>query len=224
MLREMMQKVHLVSNNLKTDWSINFPINETCQPTPACRLCYAKKGRLRMPSSLNRQKQVYDLFMNEDPKALAREIGRGYQRKNLDFLRWCGSGDLFSDAVVVLNHVARDYPDTVHWVVTRKPSMVALVEHLPNIYLMFSLDNTEESKRRKAIVDAMRHPRVYYSYMRQEMGENTMGASIVFNNQQNHRNLTYDDPKTCCPVDAKAMPIKGACKKCRKCFSPGIYR
>ena len=72
--------------------------------------------------------------------------------------------------------------------------------------------------------DKMNHPRMYYSFMRQQMCEDTLGASIVFNAKQNKKYLEYDNPSICCPVDAGVMPTKGACKKCKKCFSPGVYK
>jgi len=98
------------------------------------------------------------------------------------------------------------------------------IEDLPNIYLMFSLDSSEASKKRKEEVERLDHPQVYYSFLRQSMNEDTMGASIIFNLQQNKKQLKYDDRKRTCPVDAGVMPIHGACNKCRKCFSPGVYK
>jgi hypothetical protein len=64
-----------------------------------------------------------------------------------------------------------------------------------------------------------RHPRLYYSYLRFNENEDTMGARIVFNAHQRKKNLPFDDPNTTCPVDAGVVPVKNACVNCRKCFS-----
>lgn len=219
-----MEKIHLVSANLKTGWSVNFPIHETCNPTSVCMvLCYAKKGRLAMPNSLCRQGNVFEVFQNEDPHAIAKAIANGYRKKKLTFLRWCGVGDLTPQICKVLNILGTEYPDTLHWVVTRKPDMVKLLAtDMPNVYLQFSLDSSPESVERKKEVDAINHPRLYYSFLRFEEDEDTMGAGIIFNAQQKKGTLSYN-PR-CCPADAKRLKVEGACAKCRKCFNPRLYK
>jgi hypothetical protein len=177
-----------------------------------------------MNRSLRRQEAVYQTFKREDPHEIARVIGDGYRRKKLPFLRWCGSGDLFPEAVQVLNILAKEYPDTVHKVVTRKPEMAALVAPLPNIFLMFSLDSSEESRQRKKIVDQLEHPRLYYSYLREEANEDTMGAAIIFNLQSKKHFLPYEDPKRVCPVDAGRLAVEGACAKCKRCASERVLQ
>ena len=163
-------------------------------------------------------------FKEGDPQQIARAIGDGYRRRGLSFLRWCGSGDLFTEAIQVINITGKEYPESIHWIVTRKPEMVSLLGDYSSFYIMFSLDGTEESMKRKRVVDNINHPRVYYSYLRQEADEDTIGAGIVFNLQQKKKLLPYDNKRMTCPVDAGAMTLQGACKKCRKCFSPGVYR
>lgn len=220
----MSDKTHIVSTNMKCRWSVNFPILETCNPTPVCeKLCYAKKGRLSMQKSLTRQHRVLEIFQEESLDLVAAEIVRGYRKKGLTFLRWNGVGDLTPEACEVINIIGRDHRDTIHWVVTRKPDMVALLDHdMPNIYIQFSLDGSQESRERKQEVDAMNHPRLYYSFLRFEEEEDTLDASIVFNAQQKKGQLSYN-PR-CCPADAKRLPVEDACEKCRKCFNPRVYR
>ena len=217
-------KIHLVSSNLKTTWSINFPILKTCNPTSACRsFCYAKHKRLAMPSSLNRQNLVFDIFQSTDPELIAQILAYGCNKRDLLFLRWCGSGDLFTKAVKALNATAKLTPKTKHWVTTRKPEMLKQIENLSNIYVGFSLDGSEDSKKRKEKVELIQHPRVYYSYVRSSITENVMGASIVFNMQQS-KLLPYEDASKICPADAKKIPIVGACSKCKMCFSDRILK
>ena len=219
-----MTKIHLVSKNLKTGYSINFPIEHTCHPTSICKyLCYGKKGRLRMPNSLARQQKIYDLFLQSDVADLGKAIGDGYRKKNLEFLRWCGVGDLFREAVDVLNYLGKNYSDTVHWIVTRKPEMVKRLGDYLNFFIMFSLDNSTDSILRKKEVDLLQHPRLYYSYLKTANDEDITQMQIVFHAQQLKHKLASIDKKKECPVDSGLLSISNACQKCKKCFSERIF-
>jgi hypothetical protein len=177
-----------------------------------------------MHSSLTRQARVFKVFCEENPKQIAQVIAQGYIRRNLNFLRWCGVGDLTPEVCKVINELGTKYPDTCHKVVTRKPSMVKLLRRdMPNVYIMFSLDGSPESKKRKKQVDKLQHPRVYYSYLRESADEDTMGAQIIFDAHHMKGKLPWD-AKRCCPVDSGKMEMERACEKCKKCFSPKIYR
>lgn len=221
----MPEKLHLVSANYKTTWSINFPIHKTCDPTKTCyRLCYGRRGRLAMGNSLTRQDKVYEVFCKEDPNRIAYEIAKGYRRRNLSFIRWCGVGDLTEDVVNVLNILGTEHSDTVHWVVTRRVDMVAKLRHdMPNVYIGFSLDESDESLERKQAVDELNHPRVYYTFLRETADTDTLGAKIIFDSHALKGQLPYS-PKTCCPVDSGKMPMENACSRCKKCFSPRILK
>ena len=132
-------------------------------------------------------------------------------------------GDLFPESAAVVLEQAKRHQDDVLLVVTRKPEMVSLVPRdAENLYLMFSLDASDEARKRRAAVVRRRHPRQYFSFLRLAPDEDTMGARIVFNSQQAKRVLPFDDPVTVCPVDADKIPVKGACEMCRKCFSPQV--
>lgn len=84
---------------------------------------------------------------------------------------------------------------------------------------MFSLDNDLVSEKKKELMDRLENPRLYYSFLREDMSDNTMGARIVFNSHQKKKILQFDNPRTTCPVDAGIIPVKDACQSCRKCFS-----
>ena len=175
-----------------------------------------------MTKSLQRQQQVYNIFKKENPAAIAREIGEGAEKRGLTFIRWCGSGDLFPEACAVINHLAALYPELKQWITTRKPDMVALLSNSPSLYIGFSLDASEESLVRKKQVESINHPRLYFSYLRTGVDEDTMGTAIIFNQQRN-KSLTNDDKRKCCPVDAGKLKTEAACGKCRKCFSEKVY-
>jgi len=216
----------ICSGNTKTGFSLNFPIMGTCRPTKVCaKICYgAVKGRpITWDKSLLKYLRNYRYFEIENPEVIADRIQKEYTRRKMEFLRWNGVGDLFPKAVEVINIIARKYPDTVLWVVTRKPEMAAkITRNAPNIYIMFSLDGDPDSRKRRARMARHRHPRVYYSFLREAESDDTLGSRIVFNSHQMKKNLPYDDKRTTCPVDAGVIELKGACSSCRNCFSPKV--
>jgi len=218
----------ICSSNSKTGFSLNFPLGPrgTCIPDPVCsKLCYgAIPGRpINWRNSILKYWRVYRYFLSAPPEEIAERIHDEYARRHMSFLRWNGVGDLFLESVEVLREITKRHPDMVLEVVTRKPDMVSLVPRgADNMYLMFSLNGSEESKRRKAAAMRRRHPRLYFSFLRRFADEDTLGARIVFNAQQSKKILPFDDPATVCPVDADKIPVKGACARCRKCFRPDV--
>lgn len=216
-------KEKVCSGNTKTGFSVNFPICGTCRPTAVCReLCYgAKPGRpITWDKSLLKNLRVLEYFRRAPPEEVADRIAGEYKRAGLSFLRWNGVGDLFPESVAVINAVARRHPDMVLWIATRLPEMARMVTRKGDgIFLQFSLDGSEECRKRRGIIARSRHPRLYYSFLRRSMEEDTMGVRIVYNAQQYKKHLVCDDPRTVCPADSGNLPIKGACAKCRWCFS-----
>jgi hypothetical protein len=222
---------NICSQNTKTGASINFPVGclkpiGTCWPSSVCKtVCYgAMAGKpITWEASLKKYIRVYRYFLITPAKEIADRIHTEYVRRKMTFLRWNGVGDLFPESAAVILQMTKRHPEDILLVVTRKPEMVSLIPRTAeNLYLMFSLDGSDESKKRKINVLNRRHPRLYFSFLRLDPDENTMGARIVFNVQQAKKIMPYDDPVTVCPVDADKIPVKGACVKCRKCFNPTV--
>jgi len=215
----------ICSENTKTGWSINLP-HTTCMPTSVCAdVCYgAMRGKpITWKNSLKKYLRVYRYLLSAPPEEAADRIHGEYVRRHMTFLRWNGVGDLFPESAAVVRQLVKRHPDDTLLVVTRKPEMVSLIpREADNLYLMFSLDGSPESRKRKTAVLRRRHPRQYFSFLRRFADEDTMGARIVFNAQQSKKVLPYDDLVTVCPVDADKIPVKGACAKCRKCFRPDV--
>ena len=209
----------LLSSNTKCDVSINFPIEATCNPTETCRkLCYARRGPITWPASIARQKRIYNYFLTHDYIEIGEQILE--ETKNREWLRWCGSGDIFPEAISVINFVAHCRPEMKNWIVTRKPEEVSYISQNQNIYLMFSLDGTSKEKIEK-LAKERNHKRLYFSYLRVDPEENTRGSSIIFNAKQ-IKTLPYDDKRRVCPADSGQMKVAGACAKCQRCFSPRV--
>jgi len=214
---------NICSQNTKTGWSINFNITQTCHPTKMCsEYCYgAMSDRpITWKNSITKYVRNYNLFRKTDPQLITNKIYKEYIARHMTFLRWNGVGDLFPESTDVMNRLVTQHPDAVVWCSTRNVGEVRKCSReATNLYLMFSLDNTLQSRQRKAIMDAIDHPRVYYSFLRTEENDDCMGARIVFNLQQKKDILPFDDERTVCPVDSDRMPVKGACKECRRCFN-----
>ncbi len=218
----------ICSDNAKTGFSINFPLGPkgTCRPSPVCsETCYgAMPGKpITWEKSILKYWRVYRYFMEAKPDEIAERIHGEYVRRGMTFLRWNGVGDLFPESAAVISSLTRKHPEDILLVVTRKPEMVPLIPNdAENLYLMFSLDGSEDSKRRKASVSKYKHKRLYFSFLRRFAQEDTLRSRIIFNAQQSKKILPYDDPITVCPVDADKILVKGACAKCRKCFRPDV--
>ena len=226
------EKESILSGNIKTGYSVNFPPAKTCvlSATKVCsQVCYAANpGKpITWKHSIAKQLRVFHYFMNTPVKTIGDRILREIQGKQ-NWLRWNGSGDLFGKSVRVINYIAEKDKSIKHCVITRNPRLAKLIrQDLDNIFIGFSLDNTRKSRRRKQIMDKFGHKRLYYTYLRTNKGENTMGAAIVFNKQggELHKEKYYkEDNGRHCPVDAGLMKTKDACGKCRKCFSEKTLR
>jgi hypothetical protein len=225
-----------LSANAKTSVSLDFPIGQTCDPTARCaHFCYAAVPRAATTWRKSLRKRLrnmryFTLVSTEEAverltKEFAQARRRWAPRARLDYLRVCGTGDLFPALVPVLNGFAAANPDVRVWIVSRQFELAGKIEALPNIFLQLSLDDTtptalEEAARRLVA----KHPRAYLSFLRTTPDDDTRGAAIVFNEKRTDH-LPYH-PKTDCPVDAGRLPldnIRGvggtACAKCRKCFS-----
>lgn len=116
-------------------------------------------------------------------------------------------------------------PNVRVWVVTRRFDLAAQLVPRANLFLQLSLDaSTQPAAITHARHLVATHPRAYFSFLRTASNDDTMGASIVFNEKRT-RGLPYES-RTDCPVDAGRLPlgnIRGvggtACARCRKCFT-----
>ncbi len=233
---EELSRRPMLSANAKTTVSWDFPIGQTCDPTPECAsVCYgavpraAATWRKSLRKRLRNLRYVIETPAEEVADRLAREFRRAQRRwaprARLGFLRVNGTGDLFPQVVPVLNRFAEANPDVRLWIVTRRFDLAARIAPLPNVYLQLSLDAStppelEEAARRLVAG----HGRAYLSFLRTRPDGDTRGAAIVFNEKRT-RGLPFRS-KTDCPADAGRLPLDNvrgvggtACAKCRKCFS-----
>ncbi len=237
---EILQRQPLLSVNAKTSLSLDFPIGQTCDPTPLCaRVCYGSRADAPATWSKSLRKRLRNLrYVSEASSEqaavrLTREF-EGVRRRwakrgvTLDYLRVNGTGDLFPALIPVLNAFATSNPGVRLWIVTRRFELAAQIVRLPNIFLQLSLDATTppELERTAREIIAV-HPRAYLSFLRSTPTDDTRGAAIVFN-QKGISGLPYDR-RTDCPVDAGRLSLGNrrgiggtACAKCRKCFTETV--
>jgi hypothetical protein len=217
---ELAPKEKIISSNWKVGASINFP-NITCQPTRICgQCCYgAIPGRpITFTNSIKKFLRNYWYFKNNPTAEVTDRLCSELEKKRFAFLRWNGKGDVFPESARVINEVARAFPKMKFWITTRKPAIVPLIEELPNIFLMFSLDSSSLDRMKK-IED---HSRIYYSFLRTKEDDIVPDkAKIVFNLKQD-KTLSIGDSRWC-RADTKVLTTKNACGSCRKCFSERIF-
>ena len=225
-----------LSKNDKTGLSINASIAESCRPTPDCAIyCYGLVGRIAMPSALRRQAENSALFSIDDGQwgqlaDEAMDITHVVARQQ-DFLRMFGVGDLQPGSVYFINQLsayARAIkPKFQIWVSTRKFDMAAQLVDDPNLHVMLSFDRSTPPKYRTAGLKllAERRPQFFAAWVRQVEGERVPPwVNIVFEmHQHGHgRAKRAGHPKACpATIHEKfpgAMPLNGACGRCRWCF------
>lgn len=218
--------------NSKTGWSADFLITDagdvagTCRPSAVCRaVCYACANRqTTLPSLRVRARNTHYLRVTP-PVEAAREIDYLLRLHRVPWLRWNGSGDLFAEAVPVINLLVAGHGHEV-WVYSRIPEYVnALVTH-PKLVVLVSLDAASLELPRQVT-----HPTVKYSWLQTSDDEAIPEAvvdgtgrrqpiAVIFSTSRLFRHR----PRTC-PVDAGRMPRVGhrgggACGECRWCALP----
>jgi hypothetical protein len=241
-LRQRLRRLSLLSVNAKTSGSLDFPIGQTCRPTRLCaRVCYASSPQApaRWSKSLRKRLRNLRYFELEELERVVAQLTRDFARARrswrrkgvrLDYLRVNGTGDLFPAAIPVLNEFARQNPDVLVWIVTRRFDLAVLIEPLPNVYLQLSLDATTPPELvERALRLVAVHGRAYLSFLRTSPEDDTHGAAIVFNEKRTP-GLPYNK-RTDCPVDAGKLELENvpgvggtACARCRKCFSESVLR
>jgi hypothetical protein len=223
----------VLSENKVSGCSLNFPIQGTCSPSKLCiKTCYYAAGMTTWSNSL--KKQIWNhIACKDNPHAFAERVVKEYRKKNLEFLRWNGGGDLFAESVEAINYIGKNYPDIVIWVVTRIPKMAALVDENPNIHLHFSLD--KESLNRMEKANSVVNRRIFFSYQTDKGEEPNIselidsGVSLFFFDNYQVPEYIYWDLKTkedmfnyLCPLNVRrteGKSIEGTCDDCRRCFN-----
>lgn len=225
-------KEGLLSENTKTGYSLNFPPARTCltSSTSICREhCYA--ARMDRPitwgNSIAKQIRIYNYFLKEKGEIVARRLLSEIHGKKLPWVRWNGSGDLFLQSVKVINRIAEMDRSAKHLIITRNVRLAKMIrQDLDNIFLGFSLDGTRTSRDRKKILDRFGHKRMFYTYLRTNREEDTLGTQIVFNKQGSilQKERFREEGGRYCPVDAGMMKIDDGCNKCKKCISDRVLK
>lgn len=220
-------KESMLSGNRVTGFSINFPIAETCSPTKVCaNTCYFARDSTTWPASLKKQYRVYNTVRSDPVAAAARlaaEVQRRLQRGTLSFVRWNGGGDLFPESVQCLNAFAILCPTTPVWVVTRVPTLAALIDQLPNVFIHFSLDRHSLDRREAFESLRPRSTNYFFSYQC-DRGEEPSphqlgGISVLFYHcYKPPERLPRVAKGVVCPLNTEP-DIRGVCEWCRRCFN-----
>jgi hypothetical protein len=233
---EVLRRHRLLSYNAKTAFSLDLPIGHTCTPTAICSaVCYGK--RVGAPARwthclLMRLRTLRYLQLAPAGEVVERledemdRLNRLWAR--MSFLRFCGTGDLVPELIPIINQFTEENRHIRAWVVTRRFDLAEQLDPRQNLYLQLSLDRStrpDQVERARRIIRT--NPRSYLSFLRTQPDDDTMGASIVFN-EKGTDGLPYDRP-TDCPVDAGKLDLNNergvggtACASCRKCFTDGV--
>jgi hypothetical protein len=211
-----------LSFNKVTGYSVNVPIASTCRPTAVClKTCYFATGAPTWSNALRHQTKVLT-SLKADPLAFAERVAMEYDRLGLSFLRWNGGGDLFEESVAAINHLGRQRPDIVLWVVTRIPEWAAMIEDRLNVYIHFSLDKVSLARREQFLRAGPRSGQFFFSYQCEpgEVPDATLLKDVsvlFFDNYEPTCDLGQFRGGIVCPLNQQAQ-IEGTCVSCRRCF------
>lgn len=240
--REELDQHTLLSSNAKVGATLDFPIGQTCRPTPVCgSVCYAAGGRTSWSPALLKRLRTYAVFrafstevvtwkLRAEHLSVRQRFARHGARYN--FIRWNGSGDLFPEAVAVINRFSALESDIRMWVVTRKLELAAEIIERPNVFLQLSLDRSTSDARVRAATEFVEgRSRAYLSYLRTGRYDDRRAAAVVFPVRMRGREEFAPEPRVDCPADAGRLPLDQvpglgglACSRCRRCFSDRTLR
>ena len=132
----------IISDNKKTDFSLNLPIKGHCHPTEICaRTCYAKVGRLCMKHTRRKQAWLSQYLSGHDISRLIQETRR------LSQVRLNGSGDLLPEHIDNILHLAEECPSTRLWGMTRKPDIADEINgKFKNLSLLVTVDHSSPER------------------------------------------------------------------------------
>jgi len=213
----------ILSSNMVTGHSVNFPIAETCLPTAVClKTCYFAKGRTGSINSLTQQQRIYN-YVISDPIKFAQIVALEYDKHQLSYLRWNGGGDLFPHSIAALNYLGKIRPDIILWVVTRIPEMAVQVDDLPNVYVHFSLDRHSFSRRKKFLSLKPKTKKYFFSYQcdkyEKPNPKDLEGISVVFfDTYKPTCDIEQFPQDIICPLNIR-NDISNTCESCRRCFN-----
>ena len=135
--------MNILSSNSKTGYSVNFPIEQTCDKTCPFyqdRSCYGLKGRFIFGSVKRANEARYELYKNSPIiyfNRLSSEIAK--KQRTLTHLRINGIGDLIDlDFALRLSNLARQFPKIKFLIITRKKAICEQVIWPDNVTVRYS--------------------------------------------------------------------------------------
>jgi len=217
----------VLSHNKVTGWSVNFPVQSTCQPTKVCsKTCYALFGPVTWKNSLNKQK-VNEYLCKDSPEIFAerviKECVKKISRDKQFFLRWNGTGDLFPESIRAIELISSALPDLPIWLVTRIPKYAkeVILLNKTNVFVHFSLDSNSLERRAslEASLPELINKQLFFSYQcdKDEIYDPVARVSVVFANRYKSGSIDHVD-ESICPLNY-SDDISGMCNKCRRCFN-----
>jgi len=213
-LDTMKLRTNFLSNNSKTDWSLNFPIHN-CYPTPLCSgNCYACSGPITFKNSIKKSLKLEHTIENHQEYALLKLVDE-ITRHKLTNLRYSGGGDLSENSASFILAVAARLPNVIFWGFTRKISIAKLLHNsLPNIKAIFSIDSSTTEKTLNEIYANNWKTAWLYTSQDDEIPDDIY---ITFANHKNGRlDNTLPTLTSECPA-IRNHDVK--CDSCRHCFN-----
>ena len=204
-----------ISGNMKTGYSLNFPISN-CRPTTTCsQNCYACSGPIAFKNSILKALSIEQQLGQDLPLAV-RETAKEIKRLKLDNLRYSGGGDLSDSGVEYIKQLANALPEVIFWGFTRKVDVAEQLinSNKLNIKVIFSLDKTTPS----SILTKVANLKLNTSWLYDD--SNNPPPRDVYVTFANHANGRLDKTLTKLAGECPAIHDHSVhCDECRHCFN-----
>jgi len=207
----MLMPVAMLSDNHKTNTSINLPVMN-CHPTKRCApACYACEGPISWDNSVRKTLVVDAALRKGEIEGLVWECRR------LQDVRLNGSGDMTMAHVPGILKLAAACPKTLFWGFTRSREVAEAVNsQRDNLSLIVSFDATSPAGQ----LDGYKGPLAFGPRKPRDKVPEDSRIIVVF--PEHHHGRTVPNvplhPKDC-PA-TRGMERKNACERCQHCWRP----
>jgi hypothetical protein len=217
----------ILSNNAKAGMSADFLLG-TCQPTTACKECYAAKAMIRISNVRKAFRNTAHIL--SDPKGWAARVAQEAKRvpkTELQFIRLLGSGDLTSsEQVEAFNELAK-LADRPIQIFSRHHDNLSKLKDQPNagfirmgsvdaeLVDILGRDYLKENMEKRGIANAFLYTHPSEMKAIEQLNNDGALGLVLSADVKLHEGIKDSIIRqTSCPCDANERSHQESCRQC----------